>query len=171
MRLSVVGLGVGLVFFFSLVGCKEVDIKDGHVPQEYLPQIKQLEGKYKGNFDGKASSMEISFEGDRPFLKYTDSQGHELLEQECHSKVNLLKMVILGEKNDVYVVDQASFEFDPGDCDLEGRTLELIFSGSNQFTAKTQDYSEHRVHCTPGRRGTPCNGEEKPHYLTGKFSR
>lgn len=172
MRLKVLGL---FFAFVGLVGCKEVTIKDGRVPQAYLNQAKQLEGKYFGSFDGKKAQVEIYFEGDRPILKYNDSEGDDLLDVSCNSKIGLLQKVILYKKSGKYVVDHAYFGFHPGTCRLvRGRDIELDFSGTNKFTMRLYEYSDYVQRCDPGSPpyyGRNCHMEEIPHYITGRFNR
>jgi hypothetical protein len=159
----------------ALVGCREVTINDGRVPAEYLTQAKQLEGHYKGSFDGKRAEIEIYFEGDRPFIRYTDSRGNDPLDANCNSKIDLLQSIVLFKKRGEYVLDQAIFGFHPGSCRIvKGRTFTLDFSGSQKFTASIYEDSEYVQRCTPNNppnRGSNCHTEEIPYYISGKFSR
>jgi hypothetical protein len=172
MRLKMLGLFFAVV---GLAGCKEVTIKDGRVPQEYLKQAKQLEGKYYGTFDGKKAQIEIYFEGDRPILSYKDSRSDDPLDASCDSKIDLLKKVILYKKSGNYVVDQAFFGFHPGSCRLvRGRNIELDFSGKDKLTMSIYEYSDYVQRCDPGpppNYGNNCRTEEVPHYISGRFAR
>jgi hypothetical protein len=160
----------------SFVGCKQVKIKDGHVPKEYLSEAKKVEGTYSGRFDGKRATIQIYLDGDQPRLKYVDQLGEDMLDVRCGSKIGLLKLVELSKKNGTYVLDRAVFEFHPGVCRrVLGRELELDFSGSNKFLAGIYDYSDYRQRCDPSmppvNGGGSCRMEEIPHYITGNFVR
>lgn len=174
MRLKVLGLCLAILGF---VGCKEVTIQDGHVPQEYLSQAKQLEGKYYGNFDGKKATIEIYFEGDRPFLIYQDAQGNDPLDINCNSKIDLLKKIILVKENGQYVLDQAFFGFHPGTCRMvRGREIDLEFNGTNKIIMSIYEDSDYVQNCSPGAPppyggGPNCRTDEIPHYILGKFTR
>lgn len=170
-------LKIVCLFFIllGLLGCKEVTINDGHVPQEYLSLSKQLEGKYFGTFDGKQAEIQIYFEGDRPLLIYKDSYGTDLIDSSCNSKIGLLQKVMLVTKNNRYTIDQAIFGFYPGACRLiAGRTLELNFSGTNRFSVSIYDHNEYVQRCNPGgppNYGNNCYFDQIPHYITGQFGR
>jgi hypothetical protein len=159
----------------ALMGCKEVTIKDGRIPKEYLTQAKQLEGRYYGEMDGNEAVIDITFDGDRPILKYSDRHGNDILGNNCNSRVDHLKKVILYKKSGKYVVDQAIFGFHPGHCrQVQGRTLELNFSGTRKFVASIYDYSDYRHRCDmgpPPNYGNQCRMEEVPHFINGRFSR
>lgn len=175
MKKMVLTLGIA---FLALSGCKEITIKDGRVPAEYLAQAKAMEGTYYGSFDGKRAQIKIRFEGDLAVLDYSDSYGTDPIDPNCHSKIDLLKKVVLHKKDGQEVLDQASFTFNPGTCrQVRGRTLDIDFDGPNKFEASIYDYSDYIQRCTPGGApppygpGTNCQTQEVPHYLTGKFFR
>jgi hypothetical protein len=172
MRVQILGLFLLLI---SFIGCKEVKITDGRVPAEYLSQAKQIEGRYYGTFDGKRAEIQIYFQGDRPFIKYSDAYGNDILDTGCNSKINLLQKIVVSKEDGQYVLDNATFAFHPGSCRLvEGRTLDLKFSGRNKFNASIYEHMDYVQRCNPGgppNYGNNCYLEQVPRYITGRFNR
>ena len=180
-----------LVLFTILLsmGCKEVKIHDGRIPEKYLPQAKTLAGVYVGNFDGKKARLEIIFDQDRPRLIYKDSLGEDVIHPRCYSSIHDLTRVVLHKKHGSYKLHKAIFLFHPGTCtQIEGRTLTLDFSGSQKFTLMLQDRTQIIRDCDygygyypgnypgpypgwyPGNPRQPfCQNREYPHYLRGSF--
>ena len=109
----------------ALLGCKTVEIENGEVPAEYLSQAKQLEGVYQGSFVGVRGELRITFEGNKPILEMQKLDGSDLYKPACQSKINNLKWVSLDNDKKV---DGASFYFDPGNCFIDGREIQLSFS-------------------------------------------
>lgn len=174
-----------LAALLFLTGCKEVIIRDGRVPQQYLTEAKQLAGIYVGDFDGKKARIEIVFDQDRPRIIYKDSVGTDVIHPNCHSSIFALSKVIVSKHQGRYQLDKAIFGFHPGTCtQIVGRTLVLKFSGHSKFTLSLNDRINYVRDCDygpyPGYGGYPgyypgdprypfCRTDEYRHYLSGRF--
>jgi hypothetical protein len=166
-------------------GCKEIPIRDGRVPDQYLSQAKQLAGTYVGNFDGKKARIEIIFEENRPRIIYKDSLGNDLIHPRCHSSILDLSKVVVSKHRGRYQLDKVIFAFHPGTCtQIIGRTIALKFSGHNKFTLSLNDRINYVRDCNyepyPGYGGYPgyypgdprypfCRTDEYRHYMSGRF--
>ncbi|HEY8271168.1 MAG TPA: hypothetical protein VIG33_09800, partial [Pseudobdellovibrionaceae bacterium] len=102
---------ISILTLFTLTACKTIDINEGRVPSEYLAQAKQLAGTYKGSFNGVAGDLVISFNGDKPVVKYHNSHGDDILNNNCHSSFgDLLQVTVKNERKNPSV-SRALFDF------------------------------------------------------------
>ncbi|MGZ3771687.1 MAG: hypothetical protein ACXVCP_18455 [Bdellovibrio sp.] len=153
---------------FGLVSCKTLEIQNGKVPDEYLSQIKKIEGVYHGTFASNKSQMEIRFQGNVPQIIYTDDYGHEILEEGCHSQIGYLTEVTVSNKNHPIANSRAVFAFNPGSCtDIKGRELILNFKDERKFTVEILKEMHYSSSCHRG----GCRTISIPFKLTGSFSR
>lgn len=168
----------------AVVGCNEIDVKDGKVPNEYLSVARQYTGVYRGKFEGRAGQIELRLEGNTAVLSYRDARGDDLLRPECGSRIGLLRTVSVSEHNGAYELKSAKFDFNPGDCwtELEGRDLHLYFSVKNGqrrvklSMLKEITYEEDcRIESGDPRRGEVprrvCRDIPVAAYLNGQFAR
>lgn len=160
-----------LFIIAGLIGCKEINIQDGHIPQQYLADAEILTGKYHGTLNGRNAEIDIYIEGDRPLLQYNDSLGMDILSSNCSSKIGLLKKIQALQNNEKVYIDEVLFGFDPGQCaKVVGNEVILKFIEKNKIKMSIHQYDERIYQCTPGRSGG-CAFVYVPHFLTGIFSR
>lgn len=174
---------VAALSLLALSACKTVEIEDGRVPGKYLSQAKKLEGIYKGNFNGVAGDLIISFEGDKPVVTYRNPQGTDILNNNCGSSFGNLQKVTVKSENRKPRVSNALFAFNIGNCGLmvQGRHASLSFKETNNGLRATVSildrvFQREVCHTFPGNPPhTPptrnCTWESTPVYLYGKFYR
>ncbi len=165
----------------AIAGCKTVDIKDGRVPSQYLSQAKKLEGTYRGEFNGVAGSLVISFNGNKPNVRYHNSHGDDLLNNNCNSSFgDLLKVSIKGNSKNPQVTG-ALFDFDAANCSIMVRGREISFGfkqtnrGMRVDLSLLQDVRLREV-CALDPGAPPqippsqrCTWQQEPTYLYGSF--
>lgn len=165
---------------FALVGCKEVEIQNGEVPESYMYLAKKLGGTYAGSFDGIRGDLVIKFDGNRPILEFINPQGKEILGADCDSEIGLLQTVYLKGRKESPKISSAVFELDPGRCrfQIQGRQLTLEFDDSHQKIRAAilkRRYEEQRCKwefVNPS--GSPqhvCKYETVYDYLSGRFNK
>ncbi len=175
-------LAAGAIFL-AIVGCKTVDIKDGKIPDGYLAQAKKIEGVYAGQFNGVRGELVVSIEGNRPVVTYRNSQGDDILNNNCHSFFGNMQKVFLKGSKGSYELSGAQFEFNPAACSLmvRGREMTIDFKQTDKgvklnLTVLRELQSRQVCHWNPG--APPnippqqvCQWEQTPYYLYGTFSR
>ncbi len=154
---------------FGLFGCDSIKTPDGKVPSKYLDVAKVLVGTYQGQFNDVSGEISLQLEGDTPVLTYTDARGHDLLGPDCGSLIG--KMTELGISSDDQV-GSASFELDPGKCNIEGRAVNLDFAQSSDgITVNVAVLSGRHNVWVPG--GNDCSsdahGHTHCHHLPGQW--
>ncbi|OQW49276.1 MAG: hypothetical protein A4S09_12230 [Proteobacteria bacterium SG_bin7] len=120
---------VAIAATLAVTGCKEIQIKDGRIPSEYLAVAAQYMGNYKGQFNGVPSEISLWLEGDVVKAKYTDAHGNDILDPQCESQIGNLKSITVSGEQKSPQLDVANFAFDPGKCSgsVLGRMLVLMF--------------------------------------------
>ena len=102
----------------SLNGCKQIEMKDGQIPEAFVSEAKKLEGNYNGHVevnDGSGVSqnmrqlnLNLKIDGTRPVL----TPSADWLGEGCQSKIGqLLNVQIVGG-----TVKRVAFAFDGGVC-------------------------------------------------------
>lgn len=162
------------LFLLTLLGCKSVEIKGGHIPQEYLQQASEFEGTYEGFFNNKNAEIKLYIQGDQPRLLYSDADGTDIIRMQCHSHIGLLKTIFFENRNGSDSLERLEFEFDPGNCkNIQGRRLILRYISQNKFEVRILSHSELEDECDPRfpppREGDNCGRIEVSKYLEGKF--
>ena len=110
----------------GLTGCDNtVEMPNGQVPAQYLDKAKALEGTYKGKFLNHRGTLTVKFEGNKPVLTFDDGGANDLLDRRCHSRIGDLYAVRVGGKRNDPKLKTAYFSFDPGQCNIRGRTVNL----------------------------------------------
>jgi hypothetical protein len=152
------------------VGCNNsIDIKNGSLPDAYLPQTKKYEGIYRGLFESNPSQIELRIQGNIPQIIYTDNDGHEILDQSCHSKIGQLQKLILTDEKNKFLNSQAYFAFDPGNCkNIRGRELILSFISEKSFTLEILNETRQTLLCRPH---GGCHSTYRNIYFYGNYSR
>lgn len=107
-------------------GCHH-DCDDGRIPHEYIDDAQQYMGKYKGEFDGKYTEMDVYMQYDKPYVVVQNDYGNDLIGQDCHSQVGQLQEVVGYQNNGQAQLAEATFQFDEGYCYGAGDELELKF--------------------------------------------
>ncbi|MGZ3743525.1 MAG: hypothetical protein ACXWRE_04495 [Pseudobdellovibrionaceae bacterium] len=153
---------------FGLIACKTLEIQDGKVPDEYLSQIKKIEGVYHGTFASNASQIEIRFQGSVPQIIYTDDYGHEILDEGCHSQIGHLTELTISNEDNPIADSRAVFAFNPGSCtDIKGREFILKFKSEKNFSVEILKEMHYTNSCHRG----GCRTITTPFKLEGSFSR
>ncbi|MEM7645484.1 MAG: hypothetical protein AAF203_01130 [Pseudomonadota bacterium] len=174
------GILLTILIAVGLLGCKEVKVENGEVPEKYLDQVDPYLGVYSGQFNGLKGDLEISMDGQKALLKFTDFNGKsDILGQNCQSEIGLLKAFQAKKiDDDQYELRGARFEFFSNYCFLEGREIRLSFKG-DRLRAEILEEIER----IPGRPRPPqctkhgCTGGGKEpdkfiyHYLKGQFNK
>lgn len=178
-----------LTLALALSACEEtVRSKDGTIPAEYLSYAQHYLGLYQGQFDGVNGQLEISLNGNKPVVIFTDEFGGNDLVSRCQSSIDQLHSVDVRVNKDkqIELVSAIRFRFYPGKCRgwIAGRDLTLFFSentnkssGEMVLTAQVLQWSlnEHYESVPRNYCGKNCSDDHRPgaynHYLTGTFSR
>lgn len=169
---------LALAALFALVGCKDIEIKDGRVPAEYLAQAKAFEGSYHGRMDARPGTMQIIFDGDRPRMVWNN--GADLVDPSCSSRIgDLLSVHVEGQQNPV--ITGATFRFDPGYCSIwmPAKTVEVSFANNRRFSVRVLWSSEWVERChwehepvpRPPNKGMECHSELRQTWMSGLFQR
>ncbi|MDR3606134.1 MAG: hypothetical protein P4M08_02005 [Oligoflexia bacterium] len=161
---------------FGASACeKEIQIIDGKIPAQYLPEAQAVMGSYSGIFDDNSNVLTAQLSGN--YVSLTAQQ--DLLDPRCQSHIGSLKTVGVtkdGQQNPH--ITSAAFDFDPNDCvSFSGRSLELFFQSNGVVHARLLQTYEPVPQCSaaggyPG--GVPiqnCWTDYVPVYLTGTFSK
>lgn len=170
-------LALGAVL--ALASCKQVEFKNGEIPDEYLSEAKKLEGTYMGSFAGLPYDLEIQFEGNKPRIAFRSPDGNG-----CRFAFgDVLAADVSGSKDD-YTIKRVYFELQSESCyRAEGKTIQLDLSekdGRVRMDAYIlqEEHWERVCHWEypPGRPGYPpppaqyvCHDELMKSYLNGRF--
>lgn len=165
-------LGILVLSILSLAGCKEVQLKDGRVPKEYLPAVQKLLGEFKGQVkiiqtssgggtlqaSKIAASVQARLDGD----KLSFESDIDLAGAGCKSTVGDALTIFVD--NDVVV--GVRFQFDPNNCRMgvQGRMLSLYYSKDSKNMTSSIFHSEETID----------HGPWKEHFyreIQGKFER
>lgn len=165
---------VALSSLILLSSCEVVEFKDGRIPAAMLNEAKKLEGVYSGRFDGQAARLTLSFDQDRPVLTYVDARGNDLLGPACGSKIGLILKATVSNNE----LTSVTFAFDPGQCKVDGRELQLfLYEKAHKVGARLMDYEYIDRECTidvpppPAPPVQRCRTVIRQKYLEGSFIR
>jgi len=171
------------LFVLSIFGCKNVDIENGMIPDEYLGEASKFVGSYDGNFKGQAGTITVALHGNHMALTFAGANGGNDLLPGCRSVIGDLTQITVSEKsNGNYELKRATFAFDPNLCSeqVQGRHLYLDIKVKNEFvrlSASVLDYTQMERRCRyeppsyPGGGGRRvCDWVRRYHYLQGRFS-
>jgi len=137
--MTLIRLLVATLALTTFAGCKNVDIKDGQIPSNYLSQAKALAGTYKGHFEGTPGNLIVSFNGNKPVIKYVNKRGNDILNNNCQSEFGDLLKVTIKNENKNPTVSSTLFDFDAGGCSLmvSGRDATISFKETDKGTRLT----------------------------------
>lgn len=178
MKISEIRLSfVFLLFALSLVSCKKVDVKNGEIPEKYLPHARAYEGRYLGVFNDDPAFIEMVIKDNKPVVLYADVDG-ELIDSGCFSSIGQLKTLHLKKNSEGKGrLKSAEFYFNPGECSwVKGRRLILNFfedqTGFKAHILKSEELPEgcHEFGRDPMDDDTRCHFV-KTHFYTGEFHR
>lgn len=162
-----------------LTSCKYVRIKEGRIPEQYLPIAKKYEGTYVGAFQGRKGAMKFELQGTKAVLSFLNGHDNDILGSECDSVIGELTYLKLGGTKEKPVLRSASFKFDPGSCRyaVDGRTLEIYDSGK-ALEVEILEQSKVESNCRwqpgnpPNGGGTQvCDPQTFNIYLNGSFKK
>ncbi len=176
---SVLGLLIGS---YGLFGCNSIATPDGKIPATYLDKAKEFAGIYQGEFNGITGEILLRLEGDVPSLTFTSTSGHDLLGPSCNSSIGELAQIDTTLTGDL---SGAVFNFDPGKCQIEGRTVELDFDASQDgkiitvsiIKDHTEAYIPGGIDCSAGAHGhehclhSPSSWQTVYKRISGKFKK
>lgn len=144
--------GVVVVFcLFFVFGCKVTKFEQGRVPQEYHQYVDHFVGEWQGQFEGVNGKLIVSRQDDVVSVQFQGNNGEDIIPNNCESSLGVIKYVKVKKKGSDYSLDYAGFEFHPGRCRIEGRTLVLDFDKNNQekLTARILERSWQERVCRP----------------------
>jgi len=123
---KVLCLMLSMCFLFTL-GCKEVEIENGQIPDEYLEQAKFFAGDYFGSFNGFKGTLTLSLDGNKMVASYKNKFGTDLVDPKCNSEIGDLLTINVKKSGDKYTLKRATFSFYPNLChaEIEGEKLRL----------------------------------------------
>jgi hypothetical protein len=172
-----------LAWTFPLIfaACNQtLEIKDGMIPEEFLPHVQKILGSYQGQVERRSTGLIASLEGNRLVLKSTD----DIISPACQSQIGHLKKVTYKEEKDKTVtITEARFAFDPNLCgnDIIGRELHFVTAKKNPLTwdMTLLDHREwgwvcsgtigHYPYPQPTYPGDRCWQETYNIFMTGRF--
>jgi hypothetical protein len=125
---------------------KDIQIVDGQIPAQYLPEAQAMMGTYSGRFVNSSNALNLSLEGNLVVL----TPAHDLIDVRCGSSIGALTSVgVTKDANKVHHITSATFDFNPGLCiDVQGDHIDLSFNTDTDVTASIYDHSDARVVCT-----------------------
>lgn len=167
-----------LVLGLSLVGCKEIQIKDGQIPTQYKAAAQKYMGSYSGKFEGIPGKINLTLEGNIVHINYTSEGGNnDILGAQCESNFGNLETIYISGTEEKPTLDQANFKFNPNRCgnEIKGRTLYLYFKNKSGVIymdasiVKRQEW-EHRC---DGSSPPPAGCREHPVnvFIRGSFQK
>ncbi len=137
----------------GLIGCQEIEVKDGRLPESYRETASQVMGNYLGRA-GEPGSLNLSLDGERVLVRYlvrdlvrhrnsqAEGSASDFIHPNCESAIgHLVRMKVVentgnnrnssnGIHKGAYTLKWAEFAFEPNFCrpSVEGRRLLLEFS-------------------------------------------
>lgn len=172
---------VSVATSIGLMGCNEIETKDGRIPEKYLSYAMPLEGSYYGQFNGNYGTLTLKIVDRAPVVTFAGVNGGTDILAGCRGVIGKMISAKVVEKNKNFHVKYVRFSIDTGVCMYEGNRLTLEFSkdtrsieGSivTQFGEPGTPDQEHCYprpnggeicHRVPGSTGTPDK------YVTGTF--
>ncbi len=175
MKSKILGL---ILLLTGLTACKEVQVPNGEIPNEYLSAAQQYVGAYQGAMAQRMGVLQLSLQGNKAILEFTDSSGgHDLIDPRCQSQIgDLLTVQVSDAGGGQYNLQKARFAFAPGNCiSIEAKDIELDFSPKGIISIHLLDHQEWREEChmEGGGPGVPprevCNPVSAAIYIDGRF--
>jgi hypothetical protein len=165
-----IGLVLVLPFLFA---CHEVRIKNGEIPQEYMALAEHYVGEYQGKFDSRSGSLVVSLMHHKLIMEAKGFSQQDILNDDCHSKIGVLKRLYGKKINGKNQIQRAVFDFDPGACSdrVEGRELLMEVKedhGSVTLSPSLLIETEWRSGCDPYQT-EPCRDEAVPKFAFGRL--
>lgn len=114
----------------SLVGCREIKVDDGTVPEAYLPTALRYMGSYQGKMGDQTGVLVLFLHQNQVIAEFHGVRGDDLIDPRCGSQIGSLKAVKVDEtKPGFYKLQVAKFAFNPQNCwpSVDGRELVLNF--------------------------------------------
>lgn len=168
----------------ALLACKEQKVPNGEIPDEYVKAAQKYMGFYGGKMEGNRGVLKFVLQGKKVLVEYSDSRGHDILDPRCDSKIGDLLSVKVDKKSTGYVLERATFAFDPNFCwpSVQGR--EVVFDFNENSTQIRVNASilleqewERDCRIDPGNpsAGIPprqvCTQQPIAHFASGRFTR
>jgi len=138
----------------ALSGCRELQIKDGVIPSEFLDSAKKIVGTYEGITHIRSSEtsyphpndplreIELNFKlENNKLIVSTDS---DLAGKWCNSEIGALYSVVLDDHDQII---GAIYKFDPGDCldKVKGRFLDISFNNKYNMSSIQVYYDDYEI--------------------------
>lgn len=176
-------MSLAIAALLAVVGCKQIEFKDGEVPENYLAEAKKLEGTYSGSFSGDPYDLTVEFEGNKPRLSVIAKN-----ENGCRFDFgNILAADVSEGSDNTVTIKRVYFELNSESCfRAEGRVFEIDISekdGHVRFDTYllAREYYERVCRWEndpyPPAPGYPpgsryvCRDELRREYLNGRFTR
>ena len=182
MRLA----NLALVCFscLSLLACKEQKVPNGEIPDEYARAAQKYMGFYGGKMQDQRGVLKFSMQGKKVVAQFADSRGNDIIDPRCESKIGDLLSVKVAQKGSSYVLERATFAFDPNYCwpSVQGREVVFDFNeNSSQIRVNAsillEQEWERDCRIDPGNpgRGVPpqqiCTQQPLTRFASGRFTR
>jgi len=168
----------------SLLACKEQKVPNGEIPDEYVRAAQKYMGFYAGKMQDHRGVLKFSMQGKKVVAQFADDRGRDILDPRCESKIGDLVSVKVAQKGSNYVLERATFAFDPNYCwpSVHGREVVFDFSeNSSQLRVNASILLEEDLQrdcrIDPGNpgRGVPpqqvCTDQPSDRFATGRFTR
>jgi hypothetical protein len=164
--------------------CKEQKVPNGEIPDEYVKSAQKYMGYYGGKMEGHRGVLKFSMLGRKVVVDYKDERGTDILDPRCSSKIGDLLAVKVDKKDSGYVLERATFAFDPNYCwpSVQGR--EVVFDFKENSTQIRVNASilleqewERDCRIDPGNPGAGipprqvCTQQPMTHFASGRFTR
>lgn len=169
-----------------LAGCRDIEIRNGEIPEAYLPTAQALAGAYRGEWNRKTTTLLLRMEGRRPVVEVRNSSG-SLLPGPCRAKIGPLKAVTVEDRR----LKEAVFDMNITGCEVLGNELRMKFQNDGSLYADLLDSFRLENSCYPSEKsplpkdagfGIPaqaspaspdrmCHWQHRPVYLKGNFKK
>lgn len=125
-----------------LIGC-EVTVKDGKVPKDYIQLAQKYVGTYQGHFNNSEMDLNLTIETDgKVVLEVKNLDGQNQLIRGCQSQVGKLVYADIDKRQKV--LKSVNFAFNPGNCPVAGRRLEIYFQSERQITVSVAERTQRQ---------------------------
>ncbi len=166
------------------MSCKEQKVPNGEIPDEYVKAAQKYMGFYSGKMEGNRGVLKFSLKGKKPVVEFADNRGTDILDPRCESKIGELLSVKVAKKNGAYVLERATFAYDPNFCwpSVQGRQVVFDFNeNSSQIRVNAsillEQEWERDCRIDPGNpsQGLPprevCTQQPVTRFAAGRFVR
>ena len=173
---------VCLSAILALTACEDINTPNGEIPADYIPQAQKLMGVYRGQFNRISTTVILSLQDRTPVVEVHNSQNNDLLGANCYSRVGKLKKIHVDDSS----VGSAVFEFNRGNCNVQGTEITLHFRNNSMNEIDLLESTSWENVCYPSAGFTSmltppippppthepnCRWESRQNYITGKFTR